>query len=121
MDAVTCRTRISLTCDAPRRARSWARRVSALDPPTEEILLLLVSELVSNSVRHSGGSPGDEVGILMRQAGDRVHVEVQDPGDGPVDVRQPSADHLGLRLVESLAYRWGVRQDPTTVWFDLSR
>ena len=90
-----------------------------LDPATEEIVLLLLSELVSNSVRHSGRAAEEQVDILLRQAGPAVHVEVMDPGFDAVIAPHPSSDHMGLRILDSLSDRWGVTHDPTTVWFDV--
>lgn len=119
MDEFVRRTRISLTLRAPGRARQWVHDTVELDPATEEIVLLLVSELVSNSVRHSGRAADDQVDIFLRQEGPAVHVEVMDPGLDAVIAPQPSSDHMGLRILDSLSDRWGVSHDPTTVWFDV--
>jgi anti-sigma regulatory factor (Ser/Thr protein kinase) len=119
MEELVRRTRISLNLEAPSRARRWVHDAVSLDPMAEEIVVLLLSELVSNSVRHSGRSSEEPVDILVRQVGPAVHVEVVDPGLGEVIEPQPSSDHLGLRILDTLSDRWGVTHDPTTVWFDL--
>jgi anti-sigma regulatory factor (Ser/Thr protein kinase) len=119
MDEFVRRTRISLTPRAPRRARRWVHDTVMLDSGTEEVVLLLLSELVSNSVRHSRRSANEQVDILVRQVGPAVHVEVKDPGLDAVIEPQASSDHMGLRILESLSDRWGVSHDPTTVWFDV--
>jgi anti-sigma regulatory factor (Ser/Thr protein kinase) len=86
-------------------------------------LRLLVSELVTNAVRHSGMEGGRVVLGLTVDEG-LAHVEVTDVGPG----FEPSADPpgpesgWGLFLVQRLADRWGVVTSPdeTRVWFDLS-
>jgi uncharacterized protein DUF2630/histidine kinase-like protein len=78
---------------------------------------LLLSELVSNSVAHSGLGASDDVRIDVRRSPTGVRVEVEDDGAGfgvsAVDADRP---HLGFRLIESVADRWGVRTHPTRVW-----
>jgi anti-sigma regulatory factor (Ser/Thr protein kinase) len=85
---------------------------------------LLVSELVTNAVRHAELTPGDVIRLVV-DAGDGVlRVEVHDPGGGFVPVA-PAPDPArasgwGLYLVAELADRWGVESDGTThVWFEL--
>jgi anti-sigma regulatory factor (Ser/Thr protein kinase) len=114
------RIRLPLTPRAPRRARRWAAGVIELEPLRQEVLALLLSELVANSVQHSGYSPFGEVEILIRPTGEnRVLVEVIDPGPGTdIEVGEPPF-HAGLRTVDSLAHRWGVSHEPTRVWFEL--
>ena len=119
MDLDGERMRFSLTPAAPTRARHWADGVIDLDPDVRATVMLLLSELVANSVRHSGCSPDQEVDVLVRQTGHGVHVEVRDPGPGKGIEPSDELEHAGLRIVESLSERWGVRRDPTTVWFDV--
>jgi len=90
-----------------------------LDPDVQATVMLLLSELVANSVRHSGCSPAEQVDILIRRIGDGVHVEVRDPGPGKGIEPSDLLHHSGLRIVDTLADRWGVRHHPTTVWFDV--
>ena len=84
---------------------------------------LLVSELVTNSVRHSGADR-DLVVLAVMAAGNTVRVEVSDAGTGfrPVarsdDLHQPGG--WGLHLVDELAHRWGVETGRRTrVWFEI--
>jgi anti-sigma regulatory factor (Ser/Thr protein kinase) len=87
---------------------------------------LLVSELVTNAVRHANLSSSDVI-LLVFEANDHaLRVEVHDPGGGFVptapapDPARPSG--WGLYLVAELSDRWGVRSDDTTlVWFELDR
>jgi anti-sigma regulatory factor (Ser/Thr protein kinase) len=87
---------------------------------------LLVSELVTNAVRHANLDAGDVIGLVVEVADHALRVEVHDPGGGFVPTA-PSPDPTrpsgwGLYLVAELADRWGVDSDETTlVWFELDR
>ncbi|NUT10676.1 MAG: ATP-binding protein [Nonomuraea sp.] len=107
-------------------ARRWARR--ALSDQTESIATaqdveLMVSELVTNAVKH--GSRG-RVTVALSAMDGTIRVEVHDPGHGTPIRRYPRPESLGgrgLMLVEQLAVDWGVRLDPegTTVWFEVGQ
>jgi anti-sigma regulatory factor (Ser/Thr protein kinase) len=118
------RARLPAEPDAPARAR---RLVRCLDGGAElvENLELLVTELVTNSVRHAGVAPDGWVELELRADDDMVRVEVIDPGRGfdpaRVGASQPvRGSGWGLVLVERIARRWGVHHDALTrVWFEL--
>ena len=82
---------------------------------------LLVSELVTNAVRHAGGAA---VRLIVALNGETLRIEVHDPGRG-FELKPPSDDPLrasgwGLVLVDELADRWGIDHDPRTrVWFEM--
>jgi anti-sigma regulatory factor (Ser/Thr protein kinase) len=85
---------------------------------------LLVSELVTNSLRHAEIDDTQEIGLAVRMNDHVVRVEVSDPGRGftpPARADDPeTVDGWGLYLVATLADRWGVESDGvTTVWFEL--
>jgi anti-sigma regulatory factor (Ser/Thr protein kinase) len=87
---------------------------------------LLISELVTNAVRHADLDAGDAIGLVIDVADQMLRVEVHDPGGGFVpstpspDPARPSG--WGLYLVAELADRWGVDSDERTlVWFELDR
>jgi anti-sigma regulatory factor (Ser/Thr protein kinase) len=87
---------------------------------------LLVSELVTNAVRHADLAAGDAIELVIEVAEGMLRVEVHDPGGGFVpsapspDPARPSG--WGLYLVAELADRWGVDSDDRTrVWFELDR
>lgn len=80
---------------------------------------LLVSELVTNAVRHAAGP----VGVRMVR-GTSLLVEVTDPVPDPPRERDPGPEDeggRGLPLVGQESRRWGTRQGPAgkTVWFEL--
>lgn len=88
---------------------------------------LLVSELVTNALRHGELSADDRIVLGVDVRPDVVHVEVRDPGKG-FDPPQLGSDEpdagagWGLYLVSTLADRWGVaRESVTRVWFELDR
>ena len=120
--------RVQITGDneaAPRARAELSRLHSMLDDPVLENVRLLVTELVTNSVRHAQASAIELLVVVSRT---RVHVEVANPGggfeprpSGPED----SDTGWGLFLVDRLSDEWGVTQgtgaDYQRVWFELSR
>ncbi|WP_205699427.1 ATP-binding protein [Conexibacter sp. SYSU D00693] len=116
------------TLDIPRDLQAPARARTELDSLrgtlTEQTFndtRLLLSELVTNSVRHGAG---DEVRIVLDVRGDdHVRCEVVDDGDGFVPTARTKPDTeaggWGLALVERLSAEWGVREGSTHVWFEL--
>jgi integral membrane sensor domain MASE1/anti-sigma regulatory factor (Ser/Thr protein kinase) len=88
-------------------------------------LSLLVSELVTNSVRHARLGPRDLIKLHVETSERVLRVEVSDPGEGfgadipATPARGPGG--WGLFLTERLADRWGVDRQSgwTTVWLEL--
>ena len=109
---------------AAKARRALARLRGDLDGPLIETLRLLVTELVTNSVQHTGAST---VKLTVLVGSSSVLTEVTDAGPGfdPAKAGSPTDDHTGwgLFLVERLAERWGVDKDggATKVWFELRR
>ena len=95
---------------------------SSLADSARGVLRLLVSELVTNSVRHVAGSTRP-VELAVRINKSAIRVEVCDGGAGfePGTLEPRGADGgFGLFLVERMATRWGIdTQDGTRVWFEL--
>ena len=84
---------------------------------------LLTSELISNSVRHSGMPTGTPLHITAAVLDGTVRVAVTDHGAaGALRRRKPgAAGGYGLHLVHLMAARWGVESDHgTQVWFELA-
>ena len=115
--------------DAAAEARRALARLRAdLDPPLMETLRLLVTELVTNSVRHTDC---DSLTLRIAVGQAAVLTEVaDDAADFDLDsfITSASAAHepdtgWGLFLVERLARDWGVKEDGSTkrVWFELAR
>ncbi|MEV5483700.1 MULTISPECIES: ATP-binding protein [unclassified Streptomyces] len=114
------------------RARRWARSRLVgsgigVDEPVAETLILLISELVTNAVVHTGTSAvlrmcfsgsGAVVGT--------VRVEVADASARPPRQRHADGDDTngrGLELVDGLADRWGWQQEATgkRIWCEVDR
>jgi anti-sigma regulatory factor (Ser/Thr protein kinase) len=105
--------------------RAVVARDGELPSAVREDVLLLVTELVTNAVRHAGVGPDGSLQVELRRWRQRVRVEVADPGPGPalVPTRSdvPGPGGWGLVLVDRLAARWGVARGPsrTCVWFEI--
>jgi anti-sigma regulatory factor (Ser/Thr protein kinase) len=101
-----------------------ARRVVAalpLQEPARERLALVVSELVTNSIRHAGLSAGDPIELELASENGRVWIAVHDRGSGfdpHVRNGEGRESGFGLAIVQELAEEWGVelRPDGFTIW-----
>jgi len=121
---------VTFAVDIPRdhHAPAAARRaVERLEGKVDDELIpeirLLVSELITNSVKYGG-----EGAITLKVDADRpgkVRAEVIDQGAGfiPVARDRPATEvgGWGLHLVQTLANRWGVHEGSTHVWFEIER
>ena len=120
---------IEVELEAGPEAAAYARGAllglePRVDPQVMDDVRLLVSELVTNSVRHSGAADGECVRLGVGLDDGNVHVDVADAGDGfepqPRKPGQSKGGGWGLFLVERLADRWGVARDGRThVWFEI--
>lgn len=112
---------------APERVRAWLQSAAFWLPEEfESNLLLLMCELVNNSVLHGQAGERDVIEIELRTTDAGVRAQVSDPGPGFApsgrqrDLEEPGG--WGLVLVERIAKRWGVERDERTcVWFELAR
>lgn len=120
------RLRIAGGPRAAGRARNELSRLRAdLDNPLLESVRLLVTELITNAVRHAG-TDAVELAVLVTR--DRIRVEIYNPGTVFVaKQRQPgeeSESGWGLFLVDRLSDDWGVIDDDAgyqRVWFEIRR
>lgn len=109
---------------AVSEARAWMTSNAAelIDDELLPNLSLVISEIVTNAVRH--GEPGGEIRLAATPKEEFLCVQVTDGGRGFVP--QPGAlasepgGGYGLFLVESLTRRWGVTRENmrTRVWFE---
>ena len=121
----------SVELNLPRVPVSVARARAGLRPLRDalgdryEDTVLMVSELVTNAIRHGRGAT---VRMTARVRGGSFHLEVVDGGHGfeapdrPADPSSPGG--RGLQIVGSLSDDWGVYEGNSThVWFviDLDR
>ena len=121
----------TLCREFPSTASAVASARHALDAVCAELgdlvhptTVLLVSELVTNSVKHSRATNG-AIELVACITPDVVRVEVSDDGEGfdPAELPDKDAESgRGLQLVQALADRWGRRRGPrSSVWFELDR
>jgi signal transduction histidine kinase len=109
----------------PRAAATARRMIDELDgvlaPVSADQARLLLSEIVTNAVRHGDG---DQIRVLLEVDDGELRCEVTDEGHGFVPTRRdkPATDvgGWGLHMVETLSRRWGVREGSTHVWFELA-
>ena len=108
-------------------ARCFAAAVLGREHPACEMAVMLVSELVTNSVRHSASAqPGQTVTVAVLNRGEAIRVQVTDRSGATVPTLRSAVSGAagggrGLYLVGALAARWGFDQDGghTTTWFEL--
>ena len=125
---------IKMRLDPDPRAPAVARRVlrgeleGVVDPEVLERTVLLLSEVVTNSVRHAGLGPGEGIGVTVSATGRGLRVEVIESGSGfdvqEIAARPPEtgAGGWGLYLVDRLSSAWGVSGgSQTRVWFEVVR
>lgn len=122
---------ISFSLGADQQAASTARRfirerLGWLEPQVREDFELLVTELVTNSLRHSQMSESDLIDVAISIDDELIRAEICDPGGGfeaePVMPSRSAESGRGLWIVQSLAKNWGiVSTPPTCVWFEMKR
>jgi len=113
------------TPEAVAAARRIARQLLGDDNPATETAMLLISELVTNSVVHSkSGEPGGSVTVALCSGPAGILIQVRDDGGmSEPHVTALSADlteggcgaaerGYGLVLVDTLAERWGTISSP---------
>jgi anti-sigma regulatory factor (Ser/Thr protein kinase) len=93
------------------------------DPGTLADVELVVSELVTNAVRHG---PGAVITLrLVTEPDGAISGEVVDQGDGVVAIRSHEAGQteggMGLPIIDALTDAWGVYPGSTHVWFRFER
>lgn len=117
---VNRRMRAGLTAPAEARRVVGALPLGEL---TRDWLALLVTELVTNSIRHGGLAAGDPIELELAGDNGQVWIAVRDRGPGfdPGTARANNGGRhkgFGLSIVTALAETWGVErgQDGCTVW-----
>ena len=97
--------------------------VEYLDAKQFKSFELVVTEVVSNAIRH-GGTPGDRISMAITPKDGFMCVQVTDSGPGlvpkPGALEADDEGGFGLFIVEHLTRRWGVTREnsETRVWFE---
>ncbi|MDP9870366.1 MULTISPECIES: ATP-binding protein [Streptosporangium] len=111
---------------APGQARDWVRDLISSEHPLHDDLVLAVSELVTNAVRHTRSGNGGQVAVGLETGPDYVLVEVRDDGSESSAPQVLEVDELaesgrGMKLLSDRSEAWGVREEAgakgRTVWF----
>ncbi|MEV6804640.1 ATP-binding protein [Streptomyces sp. NPDC051129] len=123
----SCESRFPAVTASIAAARHWVRDCvegfggSLRQHPMIPTAELLISELITNAIRHGAGPP------LIRLAwnGQLLRIAVSDDSDRQPRIRATSNTEpggFGMQLLERLALRWGVtpRHPGKTVWAELS-
>lgn len=111
------------------QARDFVRGVLGDDWPALDDVLLLVSEIASNAVRHTiSGRDGGWFDLTISVADDTTRVAIADQGSATKPrLEGEDASEMtggrGLQIVDALADRWGHAGDEAgrVVWFEISR
>lgn len=110
--------------EIPRSRRFVSDAIEDYGGKVTDAVMLVVSELITNAVRHGRG----EVELRVHIDGDEVRVEVLDDGHAAVaaPLKPPAPSSLGgrgLLLVREVSKRWGSGFDDdgrTMVWAEVS-
>ena len=99
-----------------------------LDPNVLFDVRLLVSELVTNCVKHAAIGPEESIELSVAIDDSRVRVTVVDHGPGfeppdtPTEQAAEAGSGWGLFLVDQMSLSWGVERDAgAIVWFEVPR
>jgi serine/threonine-protein kinase RsbW len=122
------RSRLDLRFRATPESLAEVRRslgALALPPGLLDDARVLLSELVGNSVRHSGLQADEYVHVTAEWSGARLRVVVHDrahpsaprPVAGAIRPAPGAESGWGLFIVDRLASRWGT--DGAGYWFEL--
>jgi anti-sigma regulatory factor (Ser/Thr protein kinase) len=118
---ITLSRQMQAGLDAPAQARRVVISLPLLESARER-LALVVSELVTNAIRHARLDAGDPIHLDVMSMDGHVRVAVHDSGPGfdpPGHNGGASANGgFGLGIVAALSDEWGVerRADGCTVW-----
>jgi anti-sigma regulatory factor (Ser/Thr protein kinase) len=120
MDEVTLQ--VDANVNAPGLSRSRLEPMKSALGERYDDVVLVVSELVSNSVRHArSGKQSDGIDVKVSVLTGYIRVEVADAGPG-FSIDAPRGNGMGLSIVEKLADRWGMSDGHRkfVVWAELS-
>jgi serine/threonine-protein kinase RsbW len=108
-------------------ARRVAEREAAsrIPPGTVEDFVLMVSEAVTNAVRHAPPVADGSIGLRFEAETGVFRGVVTDGGgwfapDARIGGDDEQTLHFGLKIIDELSSRWGITLDGVkTVWFEV--
>jgi anti-sigma regulatory factor (Ser/Thr protein kinase) len=98
---------------------------AGIDSEIRDDAMLVLSELVSNAVKHAAPLPSGEIRVRWSVAGDLLHIEITDGGATTRPhagvAALTSLGGRGLDIVRTVSRQWGVTEaeDSVTVWAEL--
>lgn len=110
---------VEANAHAPRVSRSYLKGMQPSLGSRFNDVALVLSELVTNAVRHAMGTR--DVDVLIKATDDSIRLEVSDAGPC-FEKNKPREDGMGLDIVGRIAEDWGVECDSKcTVWAVIGR
>jgi anti-sigma regulatory factor (Ser/Thr protein kinase) len=112
---------------AARHALADELDASGVGTPMRDDAVLVLSELVSNAIKHASPLPSGDISVCWDLQQDRLHLEITDGGaltrPQAAVAAVSSLGGRGLDIVRSICSEWGVTEDgnAVTVWADLPR
>lgn len=123
--AIMPKVRIFEGSDAEiRNVRDFVGQLVGGSPVGGDVVLL-ASELATNAVLHTASGAGGKFYVFVYAGNAAVRVEVHDLGSASQpavwQADSPGESGTGLRIVESIADRWGFHggQQGRVVWFEM--
>jgi anti-sigma regulatory factor (Ser/Thr protein kinase) len=109
-----------------REARRFVATIDGLAVQRLADAQLIVSELVTNALLHSGLVAGNRIHVTIVTFHEQLRIDVHDGGTFTADCEtfgpsQPgsSSDSRGLRMVQTLATHWQADEGRVTAWLAL--
>jgi anti-sigma regulatory factor (Ser/Thr protein kinase) len=112
---------------AARHALADELDANGVGTPMRDDAVLVLSELVSNAIKHAAPLPSGDISVRWALKQDRLHLEITDGGaltrPQAAVAALSSLGGRGLDIVRTVCSEWGVTEDGTavTVWADLPR
>ncbi len=110
-----------------RRALADQMDAAGISGVERDDAILVLSELVSNSVKHAAALPSGEIAVRWALGPEEVHLEITDGGAATMPRAGIAAlsalGGRGLEIVRMVCRRWGVIESEhgVTVWADVPR
>ena len=107
----------------------FADQLKAAGVPADQTqdAMLVLSELVSNAVKHAAPLPSGEITVRWQVDHDVLHIGITDGGAGTrpraAAAALSAAGGRGLEIVRTVSTQWGVTEaeDSVTVWAEVPR
>jgi two-component sensor histidine kinase len=107
----------------PRLARrALDGQLAYLGTDAESRMRLVMTEIVTNAIRHGHLDPEDRVHVTVDLTSDGARVEVRQAtrAEAAIEVDRRDDGGYGLRLVDELTDAWGIEPGPPgIVWFEI--